>query len=121
MTKYLAAEGSLSGTWYNQLGSKMTLNHSLDGTLFGTYHTEVERRLGSAGGVQTLHGRVGQDYPTTLGFTVTFKVRGTADRGSCFTCRSYDEITSRHLGNWSVPDISIPERAQRTLKGSSHR
>ena len=40
---------SLSGTWYNQLGSETILNQKNDGVVEGEYRTAVERRPGSAG------------------------------------------------------------------------
>lgn len=58
----------VSGTWYNELGSMMTLVQAADGTLTGTYKSKV----GKPGGVHPLHGFVDAGFPTTLGFTVTY-------------------------------------------------
>ena len=52
----------------------MTLNSTGDGTIFGTFKSGVERRVGASGGTQVLRGHVGVGPPTTLGFTVTFNV-----------------------------------------------
>ena len=38
---------SLSGTWYNQLGSETILNQKNDGVVEVEYRTAVERRPGS--------------------------------------------------------------------------
>ena len=40
---------SISGTWYNQLGSETILNQKNDGIIEGEYRTGVERKPGSAG------------------------------------------------------------------------
>ena len=40
---------SLSGTWYNQLGSETILNQKNDGVVEGEYRTAVEPRPGSTG------------------------------------------------------------------------
>ncbi len=39
----------LSGTWYNELGSEMIVNHTETGELSGEYRTAVERQPGLAG------------------------------------------------------------------------
>jgi len=63
----------LSGTWINQHGSFMELNHAPDGTLTGKYYSAVEESKGASGGVQLIHGKAGKGKPTTFGFTVSFK------------------------------------------------
>jgi len=63
----------LSGTWINQHGSFMEINHSADGTLSGKYYTAVEEEMGASGGIQQIHGMAGKGKPTTFGMIVTFK------------------------------------------------
>lgn len=48
---------ALSGQWLNELGSRMHLEASADGTLRGTYHTQV----GNAEGIYRLVGSFDPD------------------------------------------------------------
>lgn len=60
----------LEGTWYNQLGSKMTLQ-VVQGAVTGTYETAV----GSASGEYTVAGRTDTDNDSSrnVGFVVSWE------------------------------------------------
>ncbi|XP_014768244.1 uncharacterized protein LOC106867775 [Octopus bimaculoides] len=54
-----ASSCNLNGTWYNELGSSMTITQKDDGSLEGQYNTAVERSNGTSGGGKAdLHGTI---------------------------------------------------------------
>ena len=63
--------GDVSGTWYNQLGSKMELTQSEDGVLGGVYSNQAPD---SSTDKEKLVGSMGTGVPATLGFVVNFEV-----------------------------------------------
>jgi hypothetical protein len=69
----------LDGTWYNELGSKLTLKEGADGSLSGSYETGVSS--GCAKGAYPLAGRT--DIPFEGGATFGFAVTWHNDDSDC--------------------------------------
>ncbi|KAK2556573.1 Fibropellin-1 [Acropora cervicornis] len=60
----------LSGTWYNELGSKMIIDPVVDGVLKGTY---LNNASDSSTAPERLIGSCGIGVPATFGFVVNFR------------------------------------------------
>jgi avidin family protein len=67
----MAIDAGLNGTWYNELGSKMTIQFNADGSITGSYTTAVSA-TGCAKGAFPLTGRWNVDTSNvlSLGFAV---------------------------------------------------
>eukprot|EP00794_Sanderia_malayensis_P019136 gene19136-21053_t len=94
----------LSGTWINQHGSFMELNHAPDGTLTGRFYTAVEETKGASGGAQLIHGKAGKGKPTTFGMVATFKDGSstTAWSGQYHFCDGEQTLTT----TWVMTSLS---------------
>jgi avidin family protein len=74
----------ITGTWYNELGSKMVIEEVSEGGFYGTYHTTVSASKPPAEGVYVLSGRLTDemaDGSQAIGFVVAWQ-NAYGDRGS---------------------------------------
>jgi hypothetical protein len=106
----------ISGTWYNQLGSIMTLTTDGDGGLSGTYESAV----GEAADSYILAGRYDADPPsdgsgTSIGWAVSFRndelnAHSTATwSGQYFAESDDDTIPERILTHWLLTSSTVPD------------
>ena len=73
VTKTQNSTTRLKGTWYNQLGSKLTINEVQEGELTGSYETAVSTS-GCAKGAFPLVGRTNTNgNRQSVGFVVSWK------------------------------------------------
>ncbi|KAK2162245.1 hypothetical protein LSH36_101g02035 [Paralvinella palmiformis] len=95
---------TLDGAWYNELGSDMILNHTLNGELFGEYRTTVERETGSSGyGHADIIGACPYNTPgATFAFAVLFNNGATVTawtglNGSCVIHLQHSQVSFFNL------------------------
>lgn len=96
----------MSGTWYNELGSEMTLALNVDGILSGTYSNNAPD---SAPVIEKLVGSVGSDgSPATLGFTVNFEdgKYTTSWSGQYFNKDDNEVLLTTWIMTANVPEIN---------------
>lgn len=88
--RLLTNECSLSGVWYNAVGSEVILNQTNDGTITGEYRTAVEREKGSAGSTHSLVYGAGFPGNTNSTFSLIVVWRDGASVtgwvGQCHIC-----------------------------------
>ena len=100
---------SLSGTWYNQLGSKMILTAS-GGGLSGTYESAV----GNAENTYILTGRYDTDPPsgkgTSIGWVVTFQNKTrNAHSTTTWSGQYFGTGGERILTHWLLTSSTLPK------------
>jgi hypothetical protein len=110
------SDKKISGVWYNQLGSKMTLVAVKDGSLNGKYESAV----GDAEDFYILAGRFDADPPSdgrgdTLGWAVSFRnckrnAHSTATWSGQYFEKSKDgKIPERILTHWLLTSSTLPK------------
>ncbi|CAA7262591.1 unnamed protein product [Cyclocybe aegerita] len=99
----------LSGDWYNQLSSKMTLIADASGGLSGEYNSAV----GEAQDFYILTGRFDADPPTdegiSVGWVVTFRnSQLNAHSTSTWSGQYFDGDNERILTQWLLTSSTAP-------------
>ena len=100
---------TLSGTWYNQLGSVMILNVQ-NGALSGTYESTV----GSASGPYILTGRYDTAPPSgrgvSVGWVVTFQNQErNAHSTTTWSGQYFNAGGERILTHWLLTSSTLPK------------
>ena len=99
----------LSGDWYNELGSKMTLTAADDGSLTGTYNSAV----GDAEDFYVLAGRFDAAPPTgegvSIGWAVTFRNDyRNAHSTTAWSGQFFYDGSERILTQWLLTSSTTP-------------
>ncbi|GAA0731370.1 hypothetical protein Drose_26310 [Dactylosporangium roseum] len=105
------AAQSLAGTWYNELGSSVTLTINSDGTITGTYNSAV----GNASGDYRLAGRYDTTAPSgageAVGWTVAWRNDSRdANSATSWSGQYFPGTPERIVTQWLLTSSSTPDQ-----------